>query len=84
MYLQAIERQLFITGNMLQAIMYVLLLLWLLVVWFAYGKQQQLSSGKIVFSALLSLGLTYLAYLLLNLMQTGSQMMALYRACAVA
>lgn len=84
LYLQATERQLFITGNMLQAIMYVLLLLWLLVAWFAYGKQQQLSSGKIVFSALLSLGLTYLAYLLLNLMQTGSQMMALYRACAVA
>ena len=84
LYLQATERSLFITGNVLQAIMYLVLLLWLLVAWFAYGKQQQLSSGKIVFSALLSLGLIYLAYLLLNLMQTGSQMMALYRACAQA
>ncbi|MEH8017547.1 hypothetical protein MN202_09895 [Rheinheimera muenzenbergensis] len=82
LYLQATERPLFITGNVLQAIMYLFLLLWLLVAWFAYGKQQQLSSGKIVCSALLSLGLIYFANLLLSLMQTGSQMMAIYRACA--
>lgn len=43
--------------------------------------QQQLSSGKIIFSALLSLVFVYAASLLLSLMQTGSQMMALYRAC---
>lgn len=84
LYLQATERPLFITGNVLQAIMYLFLLLWLLVAWFAYGKQQQLSRGKIVLSALLSLGLIYLASLLLSLMQTGSQMMAVYRACPPA
>ncbi len=84
LYLQATERPLFLLSSALQAIVYLLLLSWLFVAWFAYGKQQQLSRGKIIFSALLSLGLIYSASLLLSLMQTGSQMMALYRACPVA
>ncbi|MGP9802128.1 hypothetical protein [Rheinheimera sp. NSM] len=80
-YQQATERPLFLLGLGLQAMVLLVLICWLFVAWFAYGKQQQLSSSKIVFSALLSLGLIYLASVLLSLMQTGSQMMALYRAC---
>ena len=82
LYQQATERPLFLLGLGLQAVVLLMLFCWLAVAWFAYGKQQQLSSGKIVCSALLSLGLIYLANLLLSLMQTGSQMMAIYRACA--
>lgn len=81
-YQQATERTLFMLGVGLQALMQVVLFCWLFIAWFAYGKQQQLSSGKIVFSALLSLAFIYLASILLSLMQTGSQMMALYRSCA--
>ena len=83
-YQQATERPLFLAGNALQAVVYVFMLYWLAVAWFAYGKAQQLSRGKIALSALLSLGLSYAASILLSLMQTGSQMMALYRACAQA
>lgn len=81
LYLQATAQPLFLVGSTLQAIVYLALAGWLGVAWFAYGKQQQLSRGKIVLSALLSLGLIYAANLLLSLMQTGSQMMAVYRAC---
>lgn len=80
-YQQATERPLFLLGLGLQAMVLLILICWLFVAWLAYGKQQQLSSGKIVFSALLSLGFIYAASVLLSLMQTGSQMMALYRAC---
>ena len=80
-YQQATERTLFMLGVGLQALMQLVLFCWLFIAWFAYGKQQQLSSGKIVLSALLSLGFIYVASILLSLMQTGSQMMALYRAC---
>lgn len=78
---QATERTLFLLGLGLQAVVQLILACWLFIAWFAYGKQQQLSNGKIVFSALLSLGLIYFASLLLSLMQTGSQMMAIYRNC---
>ncbi|MEW5682338.1 MAG: hypothetical protein AB1780_08140 [Pseudomonadota bacterium] len=81
LYLQATERPLFLLGVGLQAGVQLILVCWLFIAWFAYGKQQQLSSGKIIFSALLSLVFVYAASLLLSLMQTGSQMMALYRAC---
>ncbi|NRQ43570.1 hypothetical protein HRH59_13535 [Rheinheimera sp. YQF-2] len=81
LYLQATERTLFLLGAGLQAVIQLILACWLFIAWFAYGKQQQLNSGKIVFSALLSLGLIYFASLLLSLMQTGSQMMAIYRSC---
>lgn len=81
LYLQATERTLFLLGAGLQAVIQLILACWLFIAWFAYGKQQQLSNGKIVFSALLSLGLIYFASLLLSLMQTGSQMMAIYRNC---
>ena len=82
LYLQATERTLFLLGAGLQAVIQLILACWLFIAWFAYGKQQQLSNGKIVFSALLSLTLIYAASMLLNLMQTGSQMMAIYRNCA--
>jgi hypothetical protein len=81
LYQQATERTLFLLGVGLQAVVQLILACWLFIAWFAYGKQQQLSNGKIVFSALLSLGLIYFASLLLSLMQTGSQMMAIYRNC---
>lgn len=81
-YQQATERTLFMLGVGLQALMQLVLFCWLFVAWFAYGKQQQLSNGKIIFSALLSLAFIYLASILLSLMQTGSQMMVLYRSCA--
>ena len=81
LYLQATERTLFLLGVGLQAVVQLILVCWLFIAWFAYGKQQQLSNGKIVFSALLSLGLIYFASLLLSLMQTGSQMMAIYHNC---
>lgn len=83
-YQQATERTLFMLGVGLQALMQLVLFCWLFVAWFAYGKQQQLSNGKIIFSALLSLAFIYLASILLSLMQTGSQMMVLYRSCAAA
>ena len=81
LYQQATERTLFLLGVGLQAVVKLILACWLFIAWFAYGKQQQLSNVKTMFSALLSLGLIYAVSILLSLMQTGSQIMAIYRNC---
>ena len=80
-YDKATNRPLFLLGNSIQAVVYVVLLVWLSIAWAGYGKALQLSTGKIIQAGILTLVLVFIAYMLLTLVQTGSQMMAIYRAC---
>ena len=84
LYTKATQRTLFMLGNGLQALVYLVMAGWLFVVWFAYGRHQQLGTGKIILTAVLSLVLIAGAGFLLSTMQTGAEMMALYRACPAA
>jgi hypothetical protein len=81
-YGKATARPLFILGSGLQALVYTLMVVWVLAVWFAYGQHYGLSGARIFGSAVLSLALISGASLLLSTIQTGSQMMKQYRACA--
>lgn len=83
LYQQATARPLFVLGSGLQSLVVLLGAGWLAIAWFCYGRQQQLGSGKIVLSGLLSVVLIYSASMLLSLVQAGSQMMAIQRGCAV-
>lgn len=81
-YSKATARPLFILGSGLQALVYLVMVVWLFAMWFAYGRHHGLGTGKIILSAVLSLALISGASLLLSTIQTGSQMMKQYRACA--
>lgn len=81
-YAKATARPLFILGSGLQALVYLMMVVWLLAVWFAYGQHYGLSGARIVGSAVLSLALISGASLLLSTIQIGSQMMKQFRACA--
>ena len=80
-YDKATNRPLFLLGNSIQALVYLILLIWLSIAWFGYGKSLQLSSAKILLAGILSAVFVFIAYMLLTLMQSGSQMMSIYRAC---
>ena len=80
-YDQATSRPLFLLGNGIQALVYLVLLIWLSIAWSSYGKALQLSTGKIIQAGVLTAVFVFIAYMLLTLVQTGSQMMTIYRAC---
>jgi hypothetical protein len=80
-YAKATARPLFILGSGLQGLVYLAMAVWLLAVWFAYGKHHGLSAARTIGAAVLCLVLISGANLLVSMMQTGGQMLALYRAC---
>lgn len=78
---QLLERPLFVLASSLQGLVSLLVLIWLARVWWLYGRLMQLSGSRIVLSAMLCFGLVLLGSWLLELMQSGAQMMAIYRLC---
>jgi hypothetical protein len=80
-YEKATNRPLFLLGNSIQALVYLVLLVWLSIAWTSYGKALQLSTGKIIQAGILTAVFVFIAYMILTLVQSGSQMMAIYRAC---
>ena len=81
-YNEALTRPLAQLGMALQLLVALLLFIWLCRVWFAYGRMLQLSSSRITTALLISLLLLFVGGFVIELMQTGSDMMALYRRCA--
>ena len=82
LYDKVSQRPLFIIGNIVQALIYLVLLVWLSIAWQAYGKASNISTGKILLAALISGALSFALQLVLTLIQSGSEMMTLYRNCA--
>lgn len=82
LYDKVSQRPLFIIGNIVQAVIYLVLLVWLSIAWQAYGNASNISTGKIFLAALLSGALSFALQLVLTLIQSGSEMMTLYRNCA--
>lgn len=81
LYAEARARPLYKTGLGLQALVGLVIAGWLFVAWHAYCQSQRLGTVKTVLSAVMALVLIGGASLALGAIQTGSEMMALYRSC---
>ncbi len=81
LYSAVAQRPLAQLGLALQLLVALAVVLWLVLAWFAYGAALMLGRGHIIMALLLSTLLLFVAGFMVELMQTGSDMLALYRAC---
>ena len=54
---------------------------WLTMAWFAYGRIQNVATAKIIGAAITTIAILYIGDLLIGMMKTGAETMAMYRNC---
>lgn len=79
-YAKAVDRPLYRIATGIQTTIFVAILLWLLVAWFAYGASQSIGAGKMIVATIVTAAILGVGYLIYIFVTAAPAIMNLYRS----